>query len=168
MFPAVHLFSASPVFSHHTLPIWYKLVTSRRIFVWAPAFAPHHPGPCIGPKSLSSRQFYFWKSVAPPAPRHWPALCKCTPPWPPWCQSSGSSCGILVSLFPEGWNPLLQIHSTFLQSPALYVSGKWSLGRITKKSYSIPPGRWVCSGPILHNQEAHWSVTVCTRAASLH
>ena len=34
----------------------------------APAFAPHHPGPCIDPKSLSSMQLYFWKSVAPSRP----------------------------------------------------------------------------------------------------
>ena len=34
----------------------------------APAFAPHHSGPCFDPRSLSSMQLYFWKSVAPSRP----------------------------------------------------------------------------------------------------
>ena len=34
----------------------------------APAFAPQHSGPCFDPRSLSSRQLYFWKSVAPSRP----------------------------------------------------------------------------------------------------
>ena len=47
--------------------------------MWAPAFAPHHPGPCIDPKSLSSRQFHFWKPVAPSSPS---ALARVVPVYP--------------------------------------------------------------------------------------
>ena len=41
-----------------------------------------------------------------------------------------------------------QSHPPFLQQSALCMSGKWSLGGITKNSHSILPGRWVCSEPV--------------------
>ena len=115
--------------------------------MWAPAFAPHHPGPCIDPKSLSSRQFHFWKPVAPSSPS---ALARVVPVYPlnlPGVIPLGAAMGFW-SLCSKGNGIHSQDPSTFSAVISFVCVREVESCGITKNSHSILPGRWVCSEPV--------------------